>query len=86
MLGTLGVQGLQAVMTGEGATDADVFRTDVKRVRGPTWQPGDIVVMDNLRAHKAVGANRRWLGVGRACGTSHPMRRICRRLNRAGRK
>jgi transposase len=58
MLGTLGVQGLQAVMTVEGATDADVFRTYVKRVLGPTLRPGDIVVMDNLRAHKAVGVQQ----------------------------
>jgi transposase len=58
MLGTLGVQGLQAVMTVEGATDADVFRTYVKRVLGPTLQPGDTVVMDNLRAHKAVGVQQ----------------------------
>jgi transposase len=27
MRGTLGIRGLQAVMTVEGATDADVFRT-----------------------------------------------------------
>jgi transposase len=55
MLGTLGVQGLHAVMTVEGATDTDVFRAYVKQVLGPTLTPGDIVVMDNLRAHKAVG-------------------------------
>jgi transposase len=58
MLGTLGAQGLQAIMTVEGATDADVFRTYVKRVLGPTLRPGDIVVMDNLRAHKAVGVQQ----------------------------
>jgi transposase len=58
MLGTLGVQGLQAVMTVAGATDAEVFRTYVKRVLGPTWRPGDLVVMDNLRAHKAVGVQQ----------------------------
>jgi transposase len=57
-LGTLGVQGLQAVMTVEGATDADVFRTSVTRVLGPTWRPGDIVGMDNLRAHQAVGVQQ----------------------------
>jgi transposase len=57
MLGTLGVQGLQAVMTVAGATDADVFRTYVKRVLGPTLRPGDLV-MDNLRAHKAVGVQQ----------------------------
>jgi transposase len=58
MLGTLGVQGLQAMMTVEGATDAAVFRAYVKRVLGPTLRPGDIVVMDNLRAHKAVGVQQ----------------------------
>jgi transposase len=58
MLGTLGAQGIQAVMTVEGATDAEVFRTYVKRVLGPTLRPGDIVVMDNLRAHKAVGVQQ----------------------------
>jgi transposase len=58
MLGSLGVQGLQAVMTVEGTTDADVFRTYVKRVLGPTLRPGDIVVMANLRAHKAIGVQQ----------------------------
>jgi transposase len=58
MLGTLGAQGLQAVMTVEGATDAEVFRAYVKRVLGPTLRPGDIIVMDNLRAHKAVGVQQ----------------------------
>jgi transposase len=58
MLGALGLQGLQAVMTVNGATDADVFRTYVKQVLGPTLIPGDIVVMDNLQAHKAVGVQQ----------------------------
>jgi transposase len=58
MLGTLGAQGLQAVMTVEGATAAEVFGTDVQHVLGPTLRPGDIVVMDNLRAHKAVGVQQ----------------------------
>jgi transposase len=58
ILGALGIHGLQAVMTVDGATDAEVFRTYVKRVLGPTLRPGDIVVMDNLRAHKAVGVQQ----------------------------
>jgi transposase len=58
MLGALGVQGLHAVMTVDGATDTDVFRTYVRQVLGPTLTPGDIVVMDNLRAHKAVGVQQ----------------------------
>ena len=58
MLGAVGVQGVQAVMTGEGATAAEVFRTYVKRVLGPTLAPGDIIVLDNLSAHKARGVQQ----------------------------
>jgi transposase len=58
MLGALGVQGLHAVMTVDGATDTDVFRTYVRQGLGPTLTPGDIVVLDNLRAHKAVGVQQ----------------------------
>jgi transposase len=55
MIGALSLQGLDAVMTVEGATDGDVFRTYVEQVLGPTLVAGDIVIMDNLRAHKGVG-------------------------------
>ena len=54
-MGALGSDGLQAVMTVEGAADADVFRTYVKQVLGPTLAPGEILVLDNLSAHKAPG-------------------------------
>jgi transposase len=54
-MGALGSDGLHAVMTVEGATDADVFRTYVKPVLGPTLAPGDMVVLDHLSAHKAPG-------------------------------
>jgi transposase len=55
MLGALSCTGLEAVMTVEGATDADVFRAYVQEVLGPTLREGDIVVADNLSAHKAAG-------------------------------
>jgi transposase len=55
MVGALGMQGMTAVMTVEGATDADVFLAYVEHVLAPSLQPGDIVVMDNLRAHKVAG-------------------------------
>ena len=55
LLGALGIEGLQAVMTVEGASDADVFRTYVQQVLGPTLAPGDIVVLDNLPVHKTPG-------------------------------
>ncbi len=42
-------------MTIEAATDGDVFLGYVEQVLGPKLQPGDIVVMDNLSAHKVDG-------------------------------
>ena len=55
LLGALGVQGLQALMTVDGATDGAVFRVFVRQVLCPTLRRGDIVVMDNLGAHKVEG-------------------------------
>lgn len=55
VLGALSCRGLEAVMTVEGATDAHVFRAYVAQVLAPTLQPGDVVVMDNLSAHKVPG-------------------------------
>jgi transposase len=55
MLGALSYTGLEAVMTVEGATDADVFRAYVQEVLCPTLHEGDLVVADNLSAHKAAG-------------------------------
>jgi DDE superfamily endonuclease len=55
MIGALSLQGLDAGMTVEGATDGDVFRVYVEQVLGPTLVAGDVVIMDNLAAHKVVG-------------------------------
>ena len=59
MLAALSLQGVEAVMTIDGATDAEVFRAYVGHVLGPTLTPGDIVIMDNLRAHKVAGIRER---------------------------
>jgi transposase len=50
-LAALGSHGVEAVMTIDGATDAEVFRAYVDQVLGPTLRPGDIVIMDHWRAH-----------------------------------
>jgi transposase len=55
VLGALSRQGLEAVMTVDSPTDAAVFRAYVKQVLAPTLRRGDIVVMDNLGAHKVEG-------------------------------
>src|SRR5262249_1851862 len=45
LLGAMSLAGVGAVMTVEGATDAEVFRAYVKHVLGPTLVPGDIVLL-----------------------------------------
>jgi transposase len=40
-------------MAVNAATDAEVFRTYVAQVLGPTLRPSDLVVMDNLTPHKS---------------------------------
>jgi transposase len=55
MIAALGVGGLNALMTVEGATDGEVFRVWTERVLCPTLERGDIVVMGNLGAHKVSG-------------------------------
>ena len=52
MLGALDVRGVRAMMTVEGATDAEVFETLIERVLLRKLRPGDIVVLDNVGAHK----------------------------------
>ena len=47
--------GLAAPMIIDGATDGDVFRAYVEKVLLPELNPGDVVVMDNLRAHRVGG-------------------------------
>jgi len=47
--------GLQAAMTVSGAVNGAVFAASLQQVRGPTREPGDVVVLDNLPAHKVAG-------------------------------
>jgi hypothetical protein len=47
MMGALSLEGLDAVMTVDGATDGDVFRAYVEQMLGPTLRAGDVVLMDN---------------------------------------
>ena len=55
VLGALTLDGLLAAMTVESPTDGEVFRAYLEQVLCPRLQPGQIVVMDNLPAHKVAG-------------------------------
>lgn len=58
MLGALSAAGLCALMTVDGATDGDVFTAFVREVLAPTLTEGDIVVLDNLSAHRSAAAHQ----------------------------
>lgn len=55
LLGALSLRGVRAAMTIEAPTDGDVFLAYVEQVLGPRLEPGDIVILDNLPAHKIAG-------------------------------
>jgi transposase len=52
MISSVRLDGTTACMTIDGATDATVFQAYVRAILVPSLRPGDIVVMDNLGAHK----------------------------------
>lgn len=53
VIGAVGLRGLVATLTVEGAVDAQVFNAYAERVLGPRLRRGDVVVLDNLTAHRA---------------------------------
>lgn len=55
MLASLTLSGIEAPMTIGGAVDGIVFKVYVAQVLCPTLTSGDVVVMDNLPAHKVAG-------------------------------
>ena len=55
LLAAVSLQGVCAAMTIESPTDGDVFLAYWEQVLGPRLRPDDVVVMDNLPAHKVAG-------------------------------
>lgn len=51
----LRLSGMTAPWVLDGAMDGDAFRTYVLHVLAPTLRRGDVVVLDNLPAHKVAG-------------------------------
>ena len=66
LIGVLSSTGLKALMTIPGATTGEVFLAYVEHMLGPTLKPGDVVVMDNLRAHKVAGVGEAIAACGAA--------------------
>lgn len=53
MIATLGVDGVEAPMLIEGSVDTLVFNAYCEQILQPTLKTGDIIVLDNLGAHRA---------------------------------
>ena len=64
ILAALTTRGLRAPMTIPEATDGDIFLAYVEQVLCPELRLGDVVVMDNLSAHKVAGVRERIEAVG----------------------
>jgi transposase len=54
MIGAIALDGWRGFVTIDAATDGDVFLAFVRQQLVPNLRPGDIVVMDNLNAHKSA--------------------------------
>jgi transposase len=64
MIGALALDGFRGFMTVDASTAADVFRAFVEQQLVAHLRAGDIVVMDNLSAHRDADA----IAVIQACG------------------
>jgi transposase len=58
LLGAITEEGLLATMTVESATDTEVFLAYLEQVLCPRLRAGQVVVMDNLSAHKHPSVRR----------------------------
>jgi len=63
-LGALSLRGIQAAMTIESPTDGEVFTAYVEHILCPHLQAGDVVILDNLSAHKVAGIRELIEGCG----------------------
>ena len=63
-IGALSLTGMQASLLFGGGTDKQAFLTFVQEVLVPTLTPGQIVVLDNLGAHRAKGVEKAVEGAG----------------------
>lgn len=63
-VGALRLSGITAPMTLGGAMNGTAFLAYVEQVLAPTLKPGDIVIMDNLPAHKPVAIRHAIEGTG----------------------
>lgn len=52
LLASMGIEGMERCPAVEGSTTAAVFEAYAERILAPSLRSGQVVVMDNLAAHK----------------------------------
>ena len=57
-VGGLTARGFVAPYVLDGAMNGDIFKAWVEQMLAPELRPGDIVIMDNLAAHKVDGIRK----------------------------
>jgi transposase len=55
LLSSMSIEGMGPSLAVEGSTTREVFEAYLKQVLGPALKKGQVVVMDNLSAHKGAG-------------------------------
>jgi transposase len=55
LLAALDHRGMRCATTVDGAINGDLFTAFTRQVLAPTLKPGEMVIMDNLSAHKVKG-------------------------------
>ena len=66
LLASMGAEGMGPCVAVEGATTREVFEAYLEHVLAPALRPGQVVVMDNLSAHK--GGRVKEIVEERGCG------------------
>ena len=66
-VGGLTTRGFIAPYVLDGAMNGTIFKAWVEQMLAPALRPGDIVVMDNLPAHKVAGVRQAIEAQGAAC-------------------
>jgi transposase len=55
MIAAMGIRGVRTAVTVDAATDGEIFLRFVTEALVPVLRRGDVVVLDNLQAHKVKG-------------------------------
>ena len=64
MLSAIRLDGPCAAVTVDGAVDAEIFGIYIRDILAPQLRPGDVLVLDNLPAHKAPSVREAVEAVG----------------------